>query len=132
MVVTDPIADMLTRMRNVLINNGETVDVPLSQMKVAIARVLRKEGYIRNFKIIKNEKPPKIRIYLKYGPNNEKIINSLKRVSKPSARVYVKRKDMPIIKNGLGIAILSTSKGIMSSKEAYRRGVGGEVLCYIW
>ena len=132
MVVTDPIADMLTRMRNVLMNDGETVDVPLSQMKVAIARVLRKEGYIRNFKIIKNEKPPKIRIYLKYGPNNEKIINSLKRVSKPSARVYVKRKDMPIIKNGLGIAILSTSKGIMSSKEAYRRGVGGEVLCYIW
>ena len=132
MVVTDPIADMLTRMRNVLINNGETVDVPLSQMKVAIARVLRKEGYIRNFKIIKNEKPPKIRIYLKYGPNNEKIINSLKRVSKPSARVYVKRKDMPIIKNGLGIAVLSTSKGVISSKEAYKRGVGGEVLCYIW
>ncbi len=113
-------------------NNGETVDIPLSQMKVAIARVLRKEGYIRNFKIIKNEKPPKIRIYLKYGPNNEKIINSLKRVSKPSARVYVKRKDIPIIKNGLGIAILSTSKGIMSSNEAYKRGVGGEVLCYVW
>ncbi len=132
MVVTDPIADMLTRIRNVLMNNGETVDIPLSQMKVAIARVLRKEGYIRNFKIIKNEKPPKIRIYLKYGPNNEKIINSLKRVSKPSARVYVKRKDIPIIKNGLGIAILSTSKGVMSSKEAYKRGVGGEVLCYIW
>jgi len=132
LVVTDPIADMLTRIRNVLMNNGETVDIPLSQMKVAIARVLRKEGYIRNFKIIKNEKPPKIRIYLKYGPNNEKIINSLKRVSKPSARVYVKRKDIPIIKNGLGIAILSTSKGVMSSKEAYKRGVGGEVLCYIW
>lgn len=132
MVMSDPIADMLTRIRNAGKAKFNSVDIPGSKIKIELAKVLKGEGYIRNYKFIKDDKQGILRIYLKYGAQQDAVIYQLDRVSKPSRRVYVKSKDVPSVYNGTGIAILSTSKGIMTNRQARRENVGGEVLCTIW
>ncbi len=132
MQITDPIADMLTRIRNAGSAKHDTVDVPASNMKKAIAEILLEEGYIKNFQLIDNSTQGIIRITLKYGANKKNVISGLKRVSKPGLRVYSKSEDMPKVLKGLGIALVSTSKGIMTDKKARQENVGGEVLAYIW
>ncbi len=132
MPVTDPIADMLTRIRNALGAKQEVIDMPASKMKKAIAGILLKEGFIKGYEY-KDEGPQGvIRIALKYGKKDESIINGLKKISKPGLRVYAKRDDVPKVLGGLGVAIISTSKGIMSDKDARENGVGGEVIAYVW
>lgn len=132
MVVTDTIADMLTRIRNAQVARHETVDVPASNMKKAIAQILLSEGYIRGYTVIDDGVQGAIRINLKYGPNKTKVITGLKRISKPGLRVYARKDQIPKVLGGLGIAIMSTSKGVMTNREARKQGVGGEVLAYIW
>jgi small subunit ribosomal protein S8 len=132
MVMTDPIADMLTRIRNANMVGHETVEIPGSNIKRAIVEILKKEGFIRDAEFIPDNKQGIIRVFLKYGPNNERVITGLKRISKPGLRVYAKHQEIPRVLGGLGIAILSTSKGIMTDKEARRAQVGGEVICYVW
>ncbi|NIS62255.1 MAG: 30S ribosomal protein S8 [Proteobacteria bacterium] len=132
MSMTDPLADMLTRIRNASSARHDKVDIPASRLKEAIAKILKEEGYIKNYKVIVDErKHTTLRIFLKYDPDRRGIIN-LKRVSKPSRRVYVGKDEIPSVLKGLGISILSTPKGILTDKEARRVNVGGEVLCYIW
>lgn len=132
MVVTDPIADMLTRIRNAQVARHETVDVPASNMKKSIAQILLSEGYIKGFNVIDDGVQGVIRINLKYGPNKTKAITGLKRISRPGLRVYARKDQIPKVLRGLGIAIISTSKGVMTSREARAQGVGGEVLAYVW
>ncbi|HHU64093.1 MAG TPA: 30S ribosomal protein S8 [Clostridiales bacterium] len=132
MVMTDPIADMLTRIRNALTVKHEVVEVPASNIKKEVAAILHEEGYIKAYEVIPDDKQGIIKLTLKYGKNNERVISGLKRISKPGLRVYAKKDEIPKVLGGLGIAILSTSKGIMTDKKARRLGVGGEVLCYIW
>ncbi len=133
MVTTDPIADMLTRIRNANSSKHKTVDVPSSNMKLAIAEILFKEGYIKSFEEIKEENNQGvIRITLKYTEKGNKVIDGLKRISKPGLRVYASKDELPKVLNGLGIALISTSKGIMTDKEARNLGLGGEVLAYVW
>ncbi len=132
MAVSDPIADMLTRIRNAGKAKFNSVDIPGSKIKIELAKVLKTEGYIRNYKFIKDDKQGILRIYLKYGAHQEGVIYQMERVSKPSRRVYVKSKDVPSVYNDTGIAILSTSKGIMTNRQARRENVGGEILCTIW
>ena len=132
MQITDPIADMLTRIRNAGMARHDTVDIPASRMKKAIANVLLKEGYIKAFQIVDDGTQGIIRITLKYLPGKEKAIQGLKRVSKPGLRVYAGADEMPRVLKGLGIAIVSTSKGIMTDKEARKAHVGGEVLAFVW
>lgn len=131
MMVTDPIADMLTRIRNAVGAKHETVNVPSSKEKLEIARILKEEGYIEDF-VTEGEPFKNIVITLKYGKNDEKVISGLKRISKPGLRVYAQADKLPRVLNGLGIAILSTSKGVMTDKEAKAKHVGGEVLAYVW
>ena len=132
MTLTDPIADMLTRIRNASSARHDKVDIPTSRPKEAIAKILKDEGYIKNFKVIVDEKKHGIlRIFLKYDANRRGIIN-MKRVSKPSRRVYVGKDEIPSVLRGLGVSILSTSKGILTDREAKKANVGGEILCYIW
>ena len=130
--ISDPIADMLTRIRNGAKAKFNSVDIPGSTLKVEVAKILKNEGFIRNYKFLKDGKQGILRVYLKYGPEQSSVVYQLKRVSKPSRRVYVKSKDIKPVYNGLGIAILSTSKGVMTDKKARREKVGGEVLCHIW
>ena len=130
--MTDPIADMLTRIRNALIVKHEAVEVPASNMKKEIARLLLQEGYITSYELVEEEVQSKLVITLKYGPNGEKVINGLKRVSKPGLRVYAGHDELPTVLGGLGIAIISTPKGVMTDKEARKANHGGEVLAYIW
>lgn len=132
MLVTDPIADMLTRIRNALIVKHDTVEVPVSNMKLAIADILLNEGYIKGYTVNEEGVEKMMTITLKYGPNRQKVITGLKRISKPGLRVYARKDNIPKVLNGLGIAIISTSKGIMTDREARKNGVGGEVLAYIW
>ena len=132
MVMTDPIADMLTRIRNANMVGHEKVEIPGSNLKRAVADILKNEGFIRDAEFIPDNKQGLIRVFLKYGPNNERVITGLKRISKPGLRVYAKSTELPRVLGGLGIAILSTSTGIMTDKEARRKQVGGEVLCYVW
>ena len=132
MSMSDPLADMLTRIRNAGMVRYETVDVPMSNLKVGVAKVLREEGYIRDYKIIEGNTQGTLRIDLKYGPKDEKVISGLRRVSKPGLRKYVKADDIPQVMSGLGISILSTSKGIITDREARRLRIGGEVLCEAW
>ena len=132
MTLSDPIADMLTRIRNAVKAKFNSVDIPGSKLKVEMARILKDEGYIRNYKFLKDGKQGILRIYLKYGPGQTNIVYGLKRISKPSRRVYVRSKDIKQVLNGLGISILSTSKGIMTDKKARQSNVGGEILCNIW
>ena len=132
MQMSDVIADMLTRIRNANNAKHDTVDIPASNMKKAIADILVSEGYIKNVQIIEDNKQGVIRVTLKYGPNKSKILQGLRRVSKPGLRIYANSKDMPRVMNGLGIAIVSTSKGIMTDKQARALNIGGEVLCFVW
>lgn len=132
MQITDPIADLLTRIRNANTSKHETVDVPASNMKKAIVEILNNEGYIKGYQVIEDGKQGVIRITLKYGPKNEKVISGLKRVSKPGLRYYASADELPRVLKGLGIAIISTSKGIMTDKEARAQHIGGEVLAFIW
>ena len=131
--MTDPIADMLTRIRNANTAKHDTVDVPSSKMKLAIAKILLDEGYIKSYELVENGKFNDIRITLKYGASkNEKIIAGLQRISKPGLRVYANKEELPKVLGGLGVAIISTNKGVITDKEARKLGVGGEVLCFVW
>ena len=132
MHITDSIADMLTRIRNAGAAKHETVDVPASKMKKAIAQILLDEGYIKSFQLIEDGKQGIIRIVLKYGENKTSVISGLRRVSKPGLRIYTNCEDMPKVMKGLGIAIVSTSKGVMTDKQARKDNVGGEVLAFVW
>ncbi|MCI5879956.1 MAG: 30S ribosomal protein S8 [Bacillales bacterium] len=132
MVVTDPIADMLTRIRNANAMRYKEVEVPASRIKLEIARILKEEGYISDVKIKKDKVQDVMVLNLKYGEKKERVITGLKRISKPGLRVYAKVEELPRVLNGLGIAIISTSKGIMTDKEARKESLGGEVLAYIW
>lgn len=132
MSMTDPIADMLTRIRNGNMAKLQKVDVPSSNLKVSLANVLRAEGFIKNFKVISDQKQGILRIYLKYIDEKDSVINEIKRVSRPGSRRYVKHDDIPEIKSGMGIAILSTSKGILTDRSAREAGVGGELICTVW
>lgn len=132
MGMTDPIADFLTRVRNANMVCHETVEIPRSTMKLAIAAILKEEGYIKDYESIEDARQGIIRIYLKYGPNREKVITGIKRISKPGLRVFVKKDQVPKVLGGLGTAVISTSQGLMTDKQARQEGVGGEVVCYIW
>lgn len=132
MTMTDPIADMLTRIRNANTVKHETVDIPASNMKKAIAEILLQEGFVKGYDVIEDGKQGIIRLQMKYGMNNEKVISGLKKISKPGLRVYAKRDEIPKVLGGLGIAILSTSNGIITDKQARKLGTGGEVICYVW
>lgn len=132
MCMTDPIADMLTRIRNANMVKLQKVDIPSSNLKVNIATVLKQEGFIKNYKVISDNLQGVLRVYLKYIDEKDSVINEIKRVSKPGGRVYKNSEDIPVVKSGMGIAILSTSKGILSDNAARKAGVGGEVLCTIW
>lgn len=131
-MMTDPIADMLTRIRNGNNAKHNSVDVPASNMKRQIAQILLDEGFIKSFDVTEDGKQGIIKIQLKYGQNSEKVISGIKKISKPGLKVYVKNNEIPKVLGGLGIAILSTSSGVMTDKEARSEGIGGEVLCYVW
>lgn len=131
-VITDPIADMLTRIRNANTANHETVDVPASRMKRSVAQILKDEGFIRDYEVVTEGPQGHIRIVLKYGPEKEKVITGLRRISRPGLRVYAGKTEIPRVLGGMGLVIISTSKGIMSGKRAKREGFGGEVLAYVW
>lgn len=137
--MTDPIADMLTRIRNAVGSRHSRVDLPASKLKVEIARILQDEGYISGFKMVNeaadgpSKMPrPMVRLFLKYGPGGEKVISGIERVSRPGRRVYVGRADVPSVLGGLGVSILTTSRGVMSGRSAHKAGVGGEILCNVW
>lgn len=132
MTMTDPIADMLTRIRNANTVGHETVEIPASKIKKSIAGILTEEGYIKGFEVIEDDKQGMIRVEMKYGPNKEKVISGIKKISKPGLKVYAKATDVPKVLGGLGIAIISTSSGVISDREARKLGVGGEVICYVW
>jgi small subunit ribosomal protein S8 len=131
-MITDPISDMFTRIRNSNIKLHEKVDIPLSKLKLEIAEILKKEGYISNFKNIEDSKQGVLRIYLKYSSKGEAILKGIKRVSKSSLRIYKGYEDMPRVVNGLGVAIVSTSKGLMTDRQARRDKIGGEIIGYVW
>jgi small subunit ribosomal protein S8 len=131
-MMTDPIADMLTRIRNGVRIKAEKVDIPASRMKVEIAKIMKEEGFIKSYKIIKDKKQGILRVALKYAVDNDPLITGLKRISKPGRRVYVGKENIPSVIGGIGIAVLTTPKGILTDKSCRRDGVGGEVLCYIW
>ncbi|MDA8226111.1 30S ribosomal protein S8 [Geobacter benzoatilyticus] len=132
MSMTDPIADMLTRIRNASMAKLQKVDIPSSNLKVSLANVLKAEGFVKNYKVIADNKQGVLRVYLRYIDEKEPVIREIKRVSKPGSRVYVGCDDLPSVKNGLGVAILSTSKGILTDKVAREAGIGGEVICTVW
>lgn len=131
MTVSDPIADMLTRIRNAVMVRHDSVLVPASKMKMAIARVLKDEGFISDYEVVRGKPHRTIKVYLKYDDKNQPIISGLERVSKPGLRVYVDRKEIPRVAGGLGIAIISTSQGVMTGHKAWQKGIGGELLCYV-
>jgi len=130
-MLTDPIADMLTRIRNSMLIKSDKVDIPISKMKLEIAKIMKEEGFIRAYKILKDRKQGTLRVIPKYV-DNQSIITGLKRVSRPGRRYYVNKDEIPKVMGGLGVAILTTSKGIMSDKTCRQEGVGGEVICYVW
>lgn len=132
MVMTDPVADMLTRIRNANAVRHEKLELPGSKMKQDIADILKREGFVRDYEFIEDNKQGILRIFLKYGKHDEHVITGIKRISKPGLRVYAKADEVPRVLNGLGIAIVSTSKGVLSDKEARSQAVGGEVLAYVW
>lgn len=132
MVVTDPIADMLTRIRNAITAKHADVEIPASKMKTAIAEILVEEGYIAGYEVIEKELQNSLKVTLKYGAKGERVITGLRRISKPGLRVYAKSEELPRVLNGLGIAIVSTNKGIMTDKKARTQNLGGEVLAYVW
>ena len=132
MTMTDPIADMLTRIRNANTVGHATVEIPASKMKKAIAEILKEEGYIRGYEVIEDGKQGTIKVSMKYGPDKTKVISGIKKISKPGLKVYAKADDVPKVLGGLGSAIISTSNGLITDKQARKLGVGGEVICYVW
>jgi small subunit ribosomal protein S8 len=132
MNLTDPVADFITRIRNAHRAHHQKLDVPASKLKAEIARILKEEGYIANFKPAEEDGQKVLRVYLKYGPNNEAVIRDLKRISKPGCRVYIGRDEIKRVQGGLGISIMTTPKGVMTGRQARREGVGGEILCEVW
>ena len=132
MTVSDPIADMLTRIRNAIMVRHDFVLVPSSRIKLSIAKILKGEGFISDYEVLKGKPHRVIKIYLKYSDNNQPVLSGLERVSKPGLRVYTQRNEIPKVYGGLGIAIVSTPKGVMTGQQAWRQGLGGELLCYIW
>ena len=132
MTVSDPIADMLTRIRNAIMARHDFVPVPASKMKLSIARILKEEGFITDYEVLRGKPYRVIKIYLKYQDRNKPVLVGLERVSKPGLRVYTQSKEIPRVYGGLGIAILSTAMGVMTGHQAWRRGIGGELLCYVW
>ncbi|AOA03296.1 MULTISPECIES: 30S ribosomal protein S8 [Carnobacterium] len=132
MVMTDPIADFLTRIRNANMVRHESLELPASRIKKDIADILKREGFIKDVEYIEDDKQNVIRVFLKYGKNNERVITGLKRISKPGLRVYAKTGEVPKVLNGLGIAIVSTSEGVITDKEARAKNIGGEILAYVW
>jgi small subunit ribosomal protein S8 len=132
MVMTDPIADMLTRIRNANMVRHEKLEIPASKLKREIAEILKREGFVRDVEFVEDNKQGILRIFLKYGVNNERVITGLKKISKPGLRVYAKANEVPRVLNGLGIAIVSTSNGVITDKEARQKQVGGEVIAYVW
>jgi small subunit ribosomal protein S8 len=132
MSMTDPIADMLTRIRNGITSHHERVELPASKLKVEVARILKSEGFIRNFKVNEEKPQPVLRIDLKYSENGEPVIHGIERISRPGRRVYRNKQEIPRVLGGLGLAIVSTSKGVLSGQDAVKSGVGGEVLCQVW
>jgi len=132
MTISDPIADMLTRIRNAIMAKHDFVLVPTSKIKLGITRILKEEGFISDYEVLKGKPHRVIKIYLKYRDNNQPVLSGLERVSKPGLRVYVQREEIPRVYGGLGIAIVSTPKGIVTGHQAWRQGVGGELLCYVW
>jgi small subunit ribosomal protein S8 len=132
MTVTDPIADMLTRIRNAIMARHDSVLMPASKMKLSIARILKEEGFVNDYEVVRGKPHRSIRIYLRYLDNSRSAISGLKRVSKPGLRVYVQKKEIPRVYGGLGIAIISTSRGVRTGQQAWRQGSGGELLCYVW
>ncbi|MEG1837109.1 MAG: 30S ribosomal protein S8 [Synergistaceae bacterium] len=134
MHITDPVADMLTRIRNANVVYHEMVDMPLSKLRLEIARILKEEGYIRNYKTVNeaDQAMPVLRVVMSYGPTRERVIQGLRRISKPGRRIFVGKEDLPKVMGGLGIAIISTSAGLMTDADARKRGLGGEVVCYVW
>lgn len=129
---TDPISDMLTRIRNAVLIKNDKVDIPASKMKVEIAKILKEEGFIKSYKIIKDKKQGVLRVTLKYTPDNDAIITGIKRVSKPGRRVYVGKDEIPKAMGGVGVAILTTSRGLLTDKKCRQEGLGGEVVCFVW
>ena len=132
MTMTDPIADMLTRIRNANTAGHKTVDIPASKMKKSIAGILKEEGYIEDFKVTDDNKRGVITVTMKYGPDKERVISGIRKISKPGLKSYAKANEIPRVLGGLGIAVISTSKGVISDKEARKLGIGGEVICYVW
>jgi small subunit ribosomal protein S8 len=132
MRLTDPVADMLTRIRNAISARHQKVDIPASKLKLEIARILKEEGYVSNFKATEEEGHKVLRIYLKYSNNNEAVISNVNRVSRPGCRVYVRRTEIPRVLGGLGINILTTPRGVMTGRQARKQGLGGELLCEVW
>ena len=132
MTISDPIADMLTRIRNAIMAQHDFVLVPTSRMKLSIARILKEEGFIRNYEVLRDKPQRVIKVYLKYSDKNQSVLSGLERVSKPGLRVYTQRKEIPRVYGGAGIAIISTPKGVMTGQQAWRQEIGGELLCYIW
>jgi len=132
MSLTDPVADFLARIRNAIRARHQKLDVPASKLKTEIARILKEEGYISNYKTQEEEGKLVLRVYLKYGPNNEAVIRDLKRISRPGCRVYIGKDEIKRVQGGLGISIMTTPKGVMTGRQARREGVGGELLCEVW
>ncbi len=132
MTVSDPIADMLTRIRNAIMARHDSVLIPASRMKLGIARILKNEGFINDYEVLRGKPHRAIKIYLKYDDKNQPVLSGLERISKPGLRMHVQRKEIPRVYGGLGIAILSTSKGVMTGQQAWRQRIGGELLCYMW
>jgi small subunit ribosomal protein S8 len=131
-MMTDPVADLLTRIRNASRAEHEKVDIPASKLKVRVTEILKEEGFIKSFRLLEDATSGTLRVYLKYGASNEKIISGIVRVSKPGRRVYVSRDRIPAVLGGMGVAILSTSRGVMTDREVRKQGLGGEVLAYVW
>jgi len=130
--ISDPIADMLTRIRNAIMARHDAVLIPASRMKLSIARILKDEGFINDYEVLRSKPHRVIKIYLKYSDKNQPVLSGLERVSKPGLRVYVQQKEIPRVYGGLGIALVSTPRGVMTGQQAWRQGVGGELLCYVW
>ena len=132
MTISDPIADMLTRIRNAIMAHHDFVLIPSSKMKLSIAKILKEESFIKDYEVVKGKPHRDIKCHLKYDDKNQPIISGLERVSKPGLRIYVQGKEIPRVRGGLGVALVSTSKGVMTGNQAWRQGIGGELLCYVW
>ena len=132
MTISDPIADMLTRVRNAIMVRHDSVLIPTSRMKLAISKILKEEGFVNDYEVVRGKSQRVIKIFLKYRDKNQSVLNGLERVSKPGLRIYVQKGEIPRVYGGLGIAILSTTKGVMTGQQAWRQEIGGELLCYVW